>query len=299
MMRQLFFLLVMLIGARSVIAQYYFYNDRYYDAPVLLELGVSGGVMNCLTDVGGKGGAGNRGIMDINWSAGNAAMSVFASAFFRQLVSVRLEFTKGAVEGADSTLKPFASTSTGRYERNLSFHSRVNEFQLSIEFHFLNLIASVGRLSPYLCGGVGIFSFNPRAKLKGKWHALQPLRTEGQGMARGSPRPYSLIQSCFPMGLGMRYEIGRLLAARLELGYRVLQTDFLDDVSGIYPDPSLFNRYLGAAEAFFARQLSDRRGELNPAITGSPGDQRGNPGNNDAWFSILLKFSITLGRKRL
>lgn len=35
-------------------AQYYFSNDRYYESPVLYEVGVKAGVMNALTDLGGK-----------------------------------------------------------------------------------------------------------------------------------------------------------------------------------------------------------------------------------------------------
>lgn len=39
-------------------AQYYYYNNKYYDNAVVMELGVSGGMMNALTDLGGKKGIG-------------------------------------------------------------------------------------------------------------------------------------------------------------------------------------------------------------------------------------------------
>lgn len=39
-------------------AQYYFYNDKYYENEVVVELGLSGGLMNSLTDLGGKKGIG-------------------------------------------------------------------------------------------------------------------------------------------------------------------------------------------------------------------------------------------------
>jgi hypothetical protein len=41
-------------------SQSYFYNERYYDSPVLTELGLSLGAMNCLTDLGGRSGTGKN-----------------------------------------------------------------------------------------------------------------------------------------------------------------------------------------------------------------------------------------------
>ena len=34
--------------------QYYYHNSRYYEGDVNFELGVSGGIMNALTDLGGN-----------------------------------------------------------------------------------------------------------------------------------------------------------------------------------------------------------------------------------------------------
>ena len=47
-------------------AQYYFYNDSYYDSPVLFEVGGSLAIMNSLTDIGGKKGIGKKFIKDLN-----------------------------------------------------------------------------------------------------------------------------------------------------------------------------------------------------------------------------------------
>ena len=42
------------IFSQSLKAQYYYYNDKYYDNAVVFELGGAFGVMNSLTDLGGK-----------------------------------------------------------------------------------------------------------------------------------------------------------------------------------------------------------------------------------------------------
>lgn len=60
-MKKLPFLLVLIFAfgsAQKASAQYYFYDDKYYDAPLIFEVGGSIGIMNCLTDVGGNKGIG-------------------------------------------------------------------------------------------------------------------------------------------------------------------------------------------------------------------------------------------------
>ena len=41
-------------------AQFYYYNDKYYDNPLAFEAGGSAGLMNSLTDLGGKKGIGKN-----------------------------------------------------------------------------------------------------------------------------------------------------------------------------------------------------------------------------------------------
>jgi len=49
-----------LVFSQPLKAQYYFYNDKYYDNAVVLEIGGTFGVMNSLTDLGGKKGIGKK-----------------------------------------------------------------------------------------------------------------------------------------------------------------------------------------------------------------------------------------------
>ena len=52
---------------QPVKAQYYYYNDRYYDNDVVMEIGATFGIMNAFTDLGGKKGIGKSFIKDLNW----------------------------------------------------------------------------------------------------------------------------------------------------------------------------------------------------------------------------------------
>ena len=286
----------------SLQAQYYYFNDKYYENEVVFELGATGGIMNAFTDLGGKKGIGRNFIKDLRWATARPSYGFYAMGMYKGLIGFRLEGTFGEITGYDSILKNVAPSTFGRYERNLSFKSKINELQLALEFHpiaLLNFDDDPPPYSPYLIAGVGRYSFDPQAYLNGQWYSLQPLSTEGQGFKEYKDRtPYELSQFNFAAGLGLRYEINSLLSARLELVHRFLKTDYLDDVSRDYIDPSLFPNYLPANLAAVAQQLYNRRQELNPTDEVMVGDQRGDPKDNDAYFTIQLKIGITLGRQK-
>ena len=51
-------MLLLTLFSKNASAQYYFYDENYYDQAILIEVGGSIGAMNCLTDLGGKSGIG-------------------------------------------------------------------------------------------------------------------------------------------------------------------------------------------------------------------------------------------------
>lgn len=285
-------------------AQYYYYNNKYYDNAVVIELGLTGGVMNSLTDLGGKRGIGKKFVKDLRWKTAKPAFGIYAMGMYRDAVGLRLEGTFGEVVGYDSILKSVAPTTFGRYERNLSFRSKISEIQLGFEIHPLFLKTfdtdeEPPRISPYAVVGVGYFSFDPQANLNGQWYSLQPLHTEGQGFKEYPDRkPYKLSQINFSFGGGVKYELNSFMSLRFEFLHRVLMTDYLDDVSTDYIDPTLFANYLPFNQANIARSLYNRKAELNPSDVTSVGDQRGDPKNNDSYFTFMAKIGITLGRQK-
>jgi hypothetical protein len=278
-------------------AQYYFENEKYYSSNVVFELGGSVGLMNCLTDLGGRKGIGKGSVKDLNWKVSKPAFSIYAMAMYKYALGVRLEATFGGIQEYDSILKKVAPTTFGRYERNLSFKSKITDIQLAAEIHplfFKNYDENEAPYwSPYAIVGIGFFSFDPQAKLNGEWYRLQPLCIEGQGFTEyPDHKPYKLTQLNIPLGIGVRYEINSLLSARLEIIHRILFTDYLDDVSTEYIDPSLFSAYLLPAQASIAQQLYDRRLTTTKAI------QRGGRSDKDAFFTVQLKIGIAIRSPR-
>jgi hypothetical protein len=300
-------LIMLSVSGQKASAQYYFYDDKYYDNAFTFELGGSVGIMNCFSDLGGNKGIGKKSVKDLNLGKTKLAGSVSLTAMYQYMIGLRLEATFGTVEAADKVLYKVAPSTYGRFDRNLSFKSKITEFMLALEIHPLYMINRNNEekepplLSPYLLAGVGYFSFNPQAKLGSKWIDLQPLSTEGQGFAEYPNRkPYSLSQINIPFGAGVKYELGTSLSLRAEVVYRKLFTDYLDDVSSTYyADPSLFANYFTGAKLTNALLLSNRQYELDPAHGYVLGDERGNPKNKDSYFSVNLKVAYTFGREKI
>ena len=295
------FLLV--IAVTQLKAQYYFYDGKYYNNDVVFELGGSVGAMNAFTDLGGRKGIGKKFVKDFNFKNTQFCGSIFFSAVYRNEFALRIEGTFGQIHAYDSILKSVAPTTNGRYERNLSFRSSITEIILAAEFHPFYIFGNYDddhyppAVSPYLLLGIGYFHFNPQAKLNGNYVDLQPLHTEGEGFSEYPNVPvYSLNQINFPMGIGARYDLSAILNLRAEIVTRILQTDYLDDVSGRYIDPSVFANYLSGVKLNQALLLNDRH--KPGAVTAHPNGIRGRPNNNDAYITFNVKLGLTLGRER-
>ncbi len=293
--------------SNKTIAQYYFYNDSYYDNASMFEIGGGIGAMNCLTDLGGTNGIGKKFIKDLNYGKTQMSTSVFISYLYKNALGARLEATFGKVSADDAVLAsvPVSDIARTRYNRNLNFQSNITEFSFIAEAHpyFLfidweNRDEEPPRYSPYILGGIGYFSYNPQTLVDNKLIDLQPLSTEGQGLKEYPDRPvYSLKQLSFPIGMGVKYELSPIVSLRAEFVHRILNTDYLDDCSKDYIDPTVYsaNGFTGT-RLTNALKLNNR--EQNGQAT-APGGKRGSPTNNDAFFSFNLKVGISLGRQRI
>jgi hypothetical protein len=127
--------------------------------------------------------------------------------------------------------------------------------------------------------------FNPKGFYNGEWHELQPLRTEGQGL-KGGPEPYKKYTLTIPVGIGFRVGISRMWRLGIEATYVKTFSDYIDDVSGVYYDPSKLQSGLAAHFSNPANQNLEWF---------KPGDQRGDPTHKDAYYhlNIILTRNIT------
>ena len=205
-----------------------------------------------------------------------------------------------AIEGSLSTGKLAASdakSNTGGARRNLSFYSNISEASLLVRANLWNIPADK-KFTPYITAGVAVFHYDPYAyTLSGEKVYLRPLRTEGEGLPQYPDRKmYNVNQIAIPFGFGVTYAISDNFMVGAEINFRKTFTDYIDDVSTNYIDPIYFDQNLSPANAALARQLN-YRGTFQWATTRPSaivGEKRGDPKQNDAYFSTILRLGWRL-----
>ncbi len=228
-----------------------------------MEFGAQVGVMNYLGDIQGNQGKGTNNLKDLNLPNSKPVFGFFYTYypdFEKSRIAWKININSGTIHGADSLIEDNGGDELERKRRNLSFKTRINELFLSAEFYFLRK-----KFRPYLTTGIGISQFNPKTYDDG-WVRLQPLQTEGIR--------YSTTTLSFPIGGGFKYYTNNNKVLTVEVLYRKAFTDYLDDVS---------TNYTGNTLSFREKEPRDYIGK-----------QRGDPKDNDAYFSAVIKYSFLL-----
>ena len=197
-------------------------------------------------------------------------------------LAFRAGFLYGRVSGNDKW-----NTDSNYIKRNLSFETNILEGSACFEFNILS--PDLFDIYPYVFAGIGVFHFNPYTiDNSGTKVYLPPLSTEGEGLPQYPNRPnYSLTQFCIPFGFGAKKQLGSNMDIGIEIGYRKTFTDYLDDVSKRYADPSI----LLAAKGQQAVDMSFRGVKDRQYKNGI----RGNPDKNDIYYSLTIKYCYYFG----
>lgn len=285
------------------------------------QLIVGMGATGFMGDLGGAdeiGSNGLQGIKDFNFSAARPTMMLGYRYLVLQDLGVTANFSLGYVYGDDGlTEEPF------RNNRNIHFRSPIMELSTMAEYTVLRLqrqgarytrvtrSRTIGGLagSLYIFAGVGGFYYNPQGYFEKDsyqgnipvyelpddgWYNLRPLKTEGQGYFATRPNytPFSLV---IPFGFGASVELSRDISLGIRYGFRKTFTDYIDDVSTTYVDPLIYNiMFDDPGQTAIAEYFSNpTKNSLSKSST-SPGQQRGNPFNTDAYMFgfITLHYRI-------
>ncbi len=216
----------------------------------------------------------------------NGAIGITANYELTDNIMLRGGYTYAVVGGADRF-----SSDSGRRARNLAFETQLSEFHLVGEYYLLNLYEH--RFTPYAYAGLAVYHFNPYA-FNGTTDKiyLKPLSTEGQGLP-GYPdkQPYSLTQFAIPFGGGVKFAVTDNLHLGLEVGFRKLFTDYLDDVSTTYADPN----DLLAARGQLAVDMSYRGDDVGNPTYPAKNTGRGGATRNDTYYFTGLHLTYRIG----
>jgi len=232
---------------------------------------------------------------DLNTRAHINRPKFAATAFFRKNFGNYIAVRVGASFAQLGYSDIYNDHNEYMQKRNLSFNSNVWELALQGDFNFFRFMPGEPgyNFTPYVTFGVGVFNYDPFAMLQGQKHFLRPLNTEGQGTTLYPDRkPYGSMAFSIPFGAGVKYCINERINIGFEIVHRVTGTDYLDDVSKTYIDPSVFPS-LPNGDPSPAYLLHDRSYELGEPI-GIPGRQRGVMTQKDQFATAIFYISFNL-----
>jgi Domain of unknown function (DUF6089) len=182
--------------------------------------------------------------------------------------------------------------------RNLNFRNQFYEGSFQVELNFFNYqIGSENNISPYLFAGMAYYQMKPQGYYKGNWYELQPLGTEGEG-APGGKEQYKLGGLSMPLGVGLKFNLFAVFGFSLEWGLRKTWTDYFDDISGVYADPTLLLDKNGALAARISDQsLIKERLDPISGLYNNTGLQRGDSGRKDLYFFTMASINVRIDKK--
>ncbi len=250
-------------------------NAQWYEAGLMI------GASNYIGDISPEGMAPEE---------YNLSFGIHGRYNYNKFVSFKAFFNKAQISGSDK----HNSYINGLRQRNLSFRSTILELGVVNEFNLTPYHPRDDKTTvPYIFMGISGFYYNPQAEFKGSWYDLRPLGTEGQENLMANMKKYSSIGFAIPFGFGFKWNITQQINLGAEFGMRLAVTDYLDDVSGRYPDVD----QLKTTDPL-AATLSFRSPEFMPDPLENPqGEMRGNPDTNDWYFIGGITLSINLTDK--
>jgi hypothetical protein len=264
------------------------------------DLGFEVGPSFFLGDLGGNLGDGKRFIKDLNLPTTRYFLGFSGAIYPASWLGLRANLDYGRLYGNDAMTTGGDFASEGRRERNLDFRTAILEGMVSLEIYptdFITLpLDYQPRLRPYFMAGVGFFHFNPQGTYKNpvtgqtSWVDLRPLHTEGEGFGPGYPPEYTLWQMNFPIGLGVRYDLNERWSVSGELCDRITHTDYIDDVSGQFVAPAVFQAHEPPALAAMSIAMSNKSG-----LPISDFSTRGDPTHDDAYFTFVVRVIYKFG----
>ena len=233
-------------------------------------------------EIGGWAGASYYfGDLNTNFDLSRPGPAVGAAARynFNSRLSLGMSTNYGRISGSDEN-----SSNDFERARNLNFTSNIFDLSFNLEFNFLDYVhgSKDYPFTPYVFAGASFFSFNPKTQFEGEWVNLRDQGTEGQFFGE----EYFLIQPALNYGLGFKIDLNSDWSLNFIISARKLFTDYLDDVSTVYPDKDeLFSLRGPTAVALADRSTIE---DMERYRIGQAGVQRGNSRDTDSYNFIQV-----------
>lgn len=247
-----------------------------------MDAGFSVGVSNYLGDIGGGINTRRDFVADMKLSQTHLASSGFFRYRFDKHFAVKGTLAWARISGDDKL-----SENPARNARNLNFRNDVFEFNAQAQYIFYE-VYGLGRsfrhednFRMYIGLGAGLAYHNPKTTYNGEYVALRPLTTEGV--------EYSRFTAVIPATGGFCFTFDKQYRIGFDLTWRTTFSDYLDDVSTSYADPS----DLPNAQSIELANRTDELSDVSPAFAENftPGNKRGDASHNDSYLTSSVEFS--------
>lgn len=208
-------------------------------------------------------------IGNYNHLALGAALNIGLTYRYSNRLSLRADVQGYYIRGSQVRTRNFV--------KNLSFFSVNPDLWAGVQWDIRNPGDPNRSFFPYVMAGAGLTYMTPKTMYNGRAVSLAPLHTEGVA--------YDRVAGIIRYGVGMPVLSGYRFRLALEASYTHVLSDYLDDVSTVYPNVEGMSPLAAA--------LSDRKSELL-LLPNKPGDNRGNPGKNDGYFILSGRLVYTI-----
>jgi len=254
------------------------------------DYGFSIGISNYLGDIGGKEKTRRDFLADLKfaktrWNVGGFYRHKLSQKFF---VKIAADYLR--IEGDDKL-----STNPARNARNLNFRNDMVEVSGTFQFLIFedndlgNTYRYKNGFRAFVFAGLGGFYSNPKALYKGSYVPLRPLKTEGV--------TYSPLGINIPVGIGFYFTMSKKHRIGFDVNYRFTFTDYLDDISGNYPDSASISG--NPALSYRTPELGKPANKQEASVYHSHGwgQKRGDKTHNDGYITMNLSYSYVLRGK--
>lgn len=252
----------------------------------LWDYGVRLGASNYLGDIGGKEKTRRDFVADMKLAKTRWDGGVFVRYKWQPKLSLKLAFDWVRIEGDDKL-----SSNPGRHYRNFNFKNDLLDLGFTGEFFFYedpdlgNTYRYRNSFRAYILGGIGGYYSSPKTIYNKQYVKLKDYDIEGVN--------YKSFGLNIPMGAGFYFTFDKKHRIGFEMNYRKTFTDYLDDISGNYPDANP-----GAMpDDFYIRTKElpvEDAGAYNSHTFGS---KRGDKTHKDAYMTVSLSYSYVIRGK--
>ena len=279
-----------------------------------LDYGFAIGTANYLGDIGGDDLTRRDFSADLHWGQTKLSSHVFVRYRLNSVLAVRGQVGTVFLEDYDNL-----STNVARVTRNAHFRNFVNELSARAEVSFFSspmITRYTSKLrvgmNAYATLGITGFSHNPQAQLNrdaaeyhfaqgniatnptqlnyDEWYDLRDAGTETLS--------YGQLSMGVPLGLGVSFEVNHQIRVGMEFVWNLTFTDYLDDVSYTWADPSSLTDIQFLLSNPSSAAVAEAAGVDNPEAflnsfrwNETHESPRGNPDKNDTYGTLQVSVS--------